>query len=368
MLKFEENHYVSILKWRQGEYQALTKLEDPVKEGVTPLLEIPVETWDYEIGAPSKTLDEHLSSFGRRLSAKWGGRYCFVDSCHIPGDQKMQDGTHHLERIFDLARDEGALAIPTIGLGRHKEYAAAVKRIVASDKHGICVRLTSGDFNPNLAEKLSALMVQLAVTPQEVHLIVDTADKLTDDANSLANWWTGLLNQVPTPYSWATLTIAGGSFPQNLPASTYRPDGTVPRNEWLAYKQVTAHAEDSALRTPAFGDYACASPKTANLDPRIIDPNAKLKYTTENHWLIALGAQVKKNGRGQYKGLCSAVIQHKSKAYRGKKFSYGDAYIDICANGGSTGGTSTWPCVASNHHITMVTRSLAKLHGSSSAP
>jgi Beta protein len=368
MLKFNEQHYVSIVKWRQGEYQALTHLEETVKDWVTPLLEIPEETWDFEAGAPSKTLDSHLATFGKRLHAKWRGRHCFIDSCHIEGNQKMEDGTHHIERIFNLVRAEGATAIPTIGLSRLHGYRAAIKKIIATDKLGVCIRLIPSDFTSDLARNLNGLMEAIAVTPNEVHLIIDTSDELNDDAVALGNWWIQLLLQVPNQSAWATLTIAGSSFPQSLPTATYRPDGTALRNEWLAYKLVSTAAKDRLSRLPTFGDYVCASPKTAKLDPRQIDPNAKIKYTFGDHWLIALGVQVKKNGRGQYKNLCSAIINHKSKAYRGHKYSHGDDYIYTCANGGSTGGTSTWPCVASNHHITMVARDLANLHGALNAP
>jgi p-aminobenzoyl-glutamate transporter AbgT len=34
---FDHQHYVSILKWRQGEYQALFRLKDSVKNWITPL-------------------------------------------------------------------------------------------------------------------------------------------------------------------------------------------------------------------------------------------------------------------------------------------------------------------------------------------
>lgn len=36
-----ENHYVPILKWKQGEQKALEALTPAVRKGLTPLLEIP---------------------------------------------------------------------------------------------------------------------------------------------------------------------------------------------------------------------------------------------------------------------------------------------------------------------------------------
>jgi hypothetical protein len=97
---FDQNHYVPVLKWRQGEYQALVKLDPAIKDWITPLFEIPKETWDFEKQAPTKDLDDHLAPFGKRLKAKWGIRRCFVDSCYLSNDSTIASGTHHLDHIF----------------------------------------------------------------------------------------------------------------------------------------------------------------------------------------------------------------------------------------------------------------------------
>jgi len=41
---------VPILKWKMGEYQALQRLSTPVKDCLTPLLEIPPVGFDFETG------------------------------------------------------------------------------------------------------------------------------------------------------------------------------------------------------------------------------------------------------------------------------------------------------------------------------
>ncbi len=119
---FDHQHYVPILKWRQGEYLAMERLSISIKEWCTPLYEIPVETWDFEAGQKKNTLDEHLEKLGRRLKKSWGARRCFFDSCHLAGTDQMADGQHHLERVFDLARQEGTSPVPVTGLSRHSDY------------------------------------------------------------------------------------------------------------------------------------------------------------------------------------------------------------------------------------------------------
>lgn len=53
---FDHNHYVPVLKWRQGEYLALSRLTATVMDWVTPLFEVPTEAWDFEAEAPAKSL------------------------------------------------------------------------------------------------------------------------------------------------------------------------------------------------------------------------------------------------------------------------------------------------------------------------
>ncbi|WP_256843726.1 beta family protein, partial [Pseudomonas aeruginosa] len=81
-----------ILKWRQGEYLAVGRTNEGIKDGIYPLFEIPIEQWDFENDAPAKSLDDHLKNVGRRLSSNWKSRRCLFDSPYLAGDDTMADG------------------------------------------------------------------------------------------------------------------------------------------------------------------------------------------------------------------------------------------------------------------------------------
>jgi Beta protein len=360
---FDKMHYVPVLKWRQGEYQALFNLQPGVKDYLTPLFELPTEGWDFEKEEPAKTIDDHLGKFGSRLKQKWDTRRCFVDSPFLDSTACVANGVHHFEHVFDLVRAAGANAVPVTGLGRDPAYQAAVKTIVAKDEKGACIRLAVDDFEDTLHTDLGALLKMIGANVAICDLVIDCAEDVSVSAKTQAIVWKGLLDQIPAISDWRSLTVTGTAFPPNLPSGTYRPHGTIARADWLGYKALLS-ALPKGSRVPTFGDYCVSHPKTELMDPRMLDPNAKVKYTITDAWFIAMGTQVKKNGRGQYAGVCGTIVSANPPVFMGAPYSYGDKYIDDCANhGGSTGGTSTWPTVATNHHVTKVVRDVATLFG-----
>jgi hypothetical protein len=363
---FNHLHYVPILKWRQGEYLAMERLASSVKDWCTPLFEMPTEPWDFESSKPKKTIDEHLEKIGRRLKKSWGLRRCFFDSCHLEGDAKVADGSHHVTRMFALARSEGTFAIPVTGLDRPTVFQTAIAQVVQKDARGVCIRLKPEDFEGGMAAGLQKLLKALQLAPSDVDLLIDSEDEILSSGKAQALVWAGYLDSLPNLGEWRSITVAGSSFPGSLtPPDKFRPTGDLDRHEWNAYKALPGR---KPKRLPTFGDYAAAAFKTEFLDPRYIDPNAKVKYTIDDKWVVAVGKKVRANGRDQYQDLCKAIRSRLPKIFEGKSYSWGDAFIADCAAGKGNGGTSTWPSVATNHHATKVVRDVANLFGSSSVP
>src|SRR5688572_30233366 len=110
-MNFNHCHYVPVLRWKQGEYQAVRLLSENAKEIITPLIEVAERGFDFETKTVKKTLDQHLAPFGKRIEAKWERRRCFVDLNLINPAERMADGRHPVRFIFDDLGARGCTAV-----------------------------------------------------------------------------------------------------------------------------------------------------------------------------------------------------------------------------------------------------------------
>jgi hypothetical protein len=351
---FNHRHYVPILKWKMGEYQALQRLSEPVKDSLTPLFEIPPVGFDFESGTDKKTPDEHLADFGKRLKSKWQGRRCFVDLKYLPPNTRMEGGLHYVEATMASARAEGCSAVPVVSFANDAALLSSVAGVVRQDRRGVCFRLVLADFNRrNLAADIETLLRPLVEGWSEVDLVIDTGTTVLPTTIMLQ-----LMGLVPVMNRWRTVTIAATSYPETI-AQIRAPFEIVPRLEWTAYKEYLAQL-GRETRIPTFGDYAVAHPDLVELDMRIIKPFAKLRYTIDDSWYIARGSSVRTDGFGQYQQMCARLIAQ--PFFSGRNYSAADAYIEDCANGvAKTGNLSTWVWVSTNRHLTKVVDDLSNL-------
>lgn len=362
----DHRHYVPILKWKLGEYQALMRLHSAVKDALTPLIEIPPIGYDHENQRNSKSIDDHLLPFGKRLKDKWQSRPCFIDLTLIDEEGLMAGGAHPLAYVFDQARANGCGAIPVIRLSSDTAYRNAVATAAELDRRGICLRLTAADFSrANLAGDVNDLLSAIRIGAPDVDLVLDMETQPHRQVVPVfSRTMVSLINDVPLLARWRSFVIAGTAYPESV-SHIRAPFEMLPRTEWAVYKAVTAMLP-STVRLPTFGDYTVSYPVLPGIDMRMVDPIAKLRYTTESDWYIGRGAQVKANGFDQYRGMCATLVAQ--PFFRGAGFSDGDRVIDECASGsGTTGNLTVWSSVATNHHLTQVVDDLANFYAALAA-
>lgn len=366
-MRFDHRHYVPFLRWKQGEYLAMSRLSSTAKDFITPLIEVPEIGFDFETRTPVKSLDLHLPPFAQRVRKHWQTRSCFVDLNLIKPATLMANGQHPVSFVFSELRSQKCMAIPVIGINRDRQYQRAVQRAVAQDNHGLCLRISIEDAaKANVKDSIDVLLQKFGLDVIDCDLVVDLGAPNFDPVDGFTTLVGAIVKAFPYLSKWRTFTIAGTSFPSSM-AEIMPGSGTIPRLEWLLYKKLVAILKKTSVRMPSFGDYVINHPDVLKMDMRIVKPSATIRYTTDDAWLIVKGTNVRDNGFGQYRDLCKAVIN--SKYFLEPKFSDGDQYIANCAAGTSkTGNLPTWRRVGTNHHLEKVVQDISSFYGPSNNP
>lgn len=354
-------NYVPVLKWRQGEYQALLRLDAATAQRVMPLIEVTPPEYDFEKKKVKKTIDEQLAPFAKRLKAKWGSRPAFLDTSLLEPPARMADGRHPLTYLLDSVRLDGAMLTPVTSLGRDLAHYNAVATAVFVDGQGLAVRVSLDDISdPNFGLDLTSLLAELEVDLSETDLIIDLAAKNFDPLEDFVVLLAALLQGEPAFSLARSLVLVGTSFPASM-GEVKLATQELPRLEWKLYKMLLAELP-STFRRPTFGDYTIASTDIPQGDMRLLKPSATIRYTIDDAWLIIKGNNVRDNGFAQYRAHCRSVVNSGKAAPAG--YSAGSDYVRAChGNTVGTGTLTTWRWVGTNHHITRVVDDLASLHG-----
>lgn len=360
-MPINQHYYMPVLKWRQGEYQALLRLEDAQKDRIVPLIEVTPPDFDFETQTPSKTIDEHVVSFATRIQKKWGSRLALLDCGLLPPATRMADGRHPLVHLFDECTTLSASLVPVTGLDRDDAYQHAVHEIHTWSGHGAVLRCSLEDaIDPDFDANVYLLCETIGIGPNELDIVLDLESPNFDPQDDLIALISAALSGAAIFNSARSLTIVGASFPDSM-GSVTGPLQLWPRREWLLYKALLG-ALGPNIRRPRFGDYAISAPTIAQGDMRLLKPSATIRYTVDDGWLIAKGNNVRDNGFGQYR-TCSGHITG-STYYLGAAFSPGSNYVAGCQVGTeNTGNLTTWRWVGTNHHITKVVHDLATFYG-----
>jgi len=349
--------YVPIIKWKMGEYQALLHLDAKIKKNIRPLIEIPPIGWDFEKQRLVKTIDEHLSGFGNKLQKKWGRDTAFLDLVLLDKNERMTNGTHPVEYLFDDVRDHTKTAIPVTSPDRDAAHQQAVKDVIDADANGLCIRLSLKDLIKGDADlRLNSMAEYFGVDIPEIDIVLDLAVPNFHPLESFAKALKGVTSKISNLTKCRSFTIAATAFPKSMGELSLGKN-IVSRDEWLlfnAYRALLSERE----RKPQFGDYTIAHPDILNMDMRLIKPAASLRYTIDDNWLVLKGKNVRNYKFKQYIDICRSVVN--SGHFNGFKYSLGDEYIFDCGAGNkSTGTLTTWRWVGVNHHMTKVVSDLA---------
>jgi len=361
-MSFQALHYVPCLRWKQGEYKAVSLLSDSARDLITPLIEVPEKGYDFETQTDKKSLDDHLAPFAKRLHSNWQTKICFVDLKLIDPSERLKSGTHPVRYIFEQLNLYGCSGIPVTGFDRDPQYQHEVKRAVSKDRRGLCIRLSIESAAKSSLKASVATLLGSNMPIEECDLILDLeAPPNFVPLEGFANLIQSIILRLPYLDRWRTFTLMGSSFPSSMAEITTSPM-VIPRNEWLVYKLLRTKLSSGDTRIPTFGDYVINHPEVLQVDMRLVKPAATIRYTIDDAWLIIKGPNVRDHGYGQYLDHCKTLTS--DPRFLDSTFSGADKYISDCAAGrAKTGNLSTWRWIGTNHHLEKLALDIANLFG-----
>lgn len=357
--------YVPALRWRLGEYQALTKLASDVKDRIVPLITIPDVEFDFEHGRLKKTVHEHVHPFVLRYHKKWGGRPAWVALTSSIAAGRMNGGEHVFDYVFDGLGSYDELAIPALPLDADRATVAAVRRTAKRDGQGVGAIVRLEDLMVGGVEaKVVSLARQSGVFLAEMDVVIDLRAPNFEPYGLFAGALWQAMSQLGDLGRFRNVVLLSTAIPESFRMIAKGTD-ELPRHDWLFYRAFLQRIP-AEIRRPNYGDYTIVHPNFTALDMRMVRAAAKLIYTKSKSWGTRKGGAFRDNP-SQMRGHCAEIIQNSHFEFRGGGYSYGDKYIEGCAVGvESTSNLTRWKDVGINHHMTMVVRDLAKLVSGSS--
>jgi len=357
--------YMPILKWKRGEQTAAQALPSKLKSQVLPLAEVPEPPFDWEDSQPKKSIEEHIADVAKATARYWGRTHPIAfDQLFSGQDALLAGGTTAWELLFEELWAQGVEAIPVVSSMATPAELSAFKSLARN--HDIprwVLRWRAESAGQSVAAGsvagwFSKTAKAIGAKPEQCDAVIDCgfvdAASLPAAKANAAAW----LAEVGFAARWRSLVLASGAFPVNLAG---HPAGNVwlPRSDWELFEAV--HKSLGEELAVAYGDYAVSHVFAFNDDPRLMRMSANLRYTSDKHWLVLKGKNVKDHGFGQYKSLCKLLVAN--KVFKGAAFSAGDKnYAEIAAKVDAKPGNAThWRRDATNHHIHFVIDQLASL-------
>jgi len=328
---------------------------------MSPLIDIPRVPLEFPERQPKYPIEIHLEKISKKIKNAWGTQHSvFIDLFDIDLSERTSSGIHPLECISNYLSNEGIRAIFTTGLDRDTDFNKELGRILSDSSKEVCFRLMDDDLDliDDLEDELEELMDELLISTDDVHLLLDFRDIRREKVKQIVNKTTDFINHGNKILEWKSVIIAGSSFPDSLAKISQDSELRVPRIEFAIWKFLVRNSAN-LKRVPAVGDYGVVCPNMPELDPRAINPSAKIRYTLENDWLILKGHSLKQfPGYKQYHSLSLDLSQKHD--FLGGGFCWGDQYIVDCGqrNVGS-GNLTTWVKVDTNHHLKYVSEQIA---------
>lgn len=348
--------YLPILKWKKGEQYALKRLHEPQWDGLVPLIELEAIDTAPDVASLRGAAPAYIKVLGTQINTSIPEkRMVAIDTSYVCSPYAKQ--ANLLFFILNLLKKEvshciiptiSASLVPLLGTlpGPHLKTLGELERVI--------LRIRTDAFQ---VDQIVPTIDELAkfIERRRIHVVLDqfslVEKKVADCVANITPYIQEALSTVT-----AGVTVAGGSFPENL---TGKPKGTtnIDRVEWKVWETLQKYGFEGEI---AYADYAVTNPVRPpdEVDGARVNPSISIRYAGPDFWRLFKGVQFKNvPNRGELRSLCQLLIS--DPIYSGAPFSYGDAQFAAYSVGPDTNGSPwTWRRDATNHHIALTASAL----------
>lgn len=337
--------YVPILKWKQGEQEALKQLRDEQQRMILPIIELT------DLEEP-KTIIKNLKD-------------CYPDPVYMDTIIADEDDRNFLLTIIDEGHNNGVEIYPICYVDDLADLV--IKLPKHTNRLAIKIPIPEDIEGPNYKDIFSLLKK----FQDEYNIILDIILDLNfikdkTDANRQYKDTKDLINEYLINESFYNLIIVSTtSFPESLSSIPAGGKVNCYRFDFLIFKKLIENF--SALKDNlVYSDYGVTKYTASNIDFSKLRYGIlpKIRYTLEDSYLILKGERDSKTRKliKDYIYLSKEILE--SNYYYGENFSYGDLEIKEIAlslNKKGPGSNTNWVTISANHHIAVVIEQLSNL-------
>ena len=344
--------YSPILKSKRGEAKALHQLSASIKSKIIPFFDILALKPQTQNGSE---VEAHLIKQALTIASGWKQQgVCYVDLFDVNPAARALAGGHPVHVVHTRLAAEHVQAIPVVGLERDVHYKLAIRAVVADGAAALGIRLEAEDMQLSsvLANRVRRLVDELGAASIPIHLFCDFRSIAGQSPEALRAQFLKAYPEL-TKVAASRIVFAASAMVPNM--GSYKKDSfnRVPRIDYLTWQSIAKVAP-----SVGYSDYGVVHPDYIDLDPRVIKPSAKIRYSTDGEWLIVKGSRWADNTAQHHR--LSQVLQGKAE-FRGAD-CWGADYIVTAAAGRKTyGALETWVTIDQNTHITHTVNHLTKV-------
>lgn len=358
--------YYPVLRWKQGEQQALKNLNPAMKTKITPIIEFPIlgvvrpkkatkeklaETLEEAIERQNKSFQNRINNFSEKLFEYWGLQEVFLDLNSLLNQKNIFITIKQLSPLFNNPCN----IIPVINPENiPSDLIIYLRELLSSKTISSLVFRVNSDTDSENQNLIEDIVTQLPINISNCSIIYDLKDVSNATITQSKRSFQSLYRDFGSNFKTVIMLSGALTLPSDFGTDTSQ---TIPRTDWLTWEKIR---ENDSFKSIQFGDYTISSANFVDLPFR---GAPKIKYTLANNWIVykgILGRTSTSRNAVQYQKMSKNLV---TSINLENPACYGEDQILKCAQGKiEIGSPTSWVAIGINQHITFVVSQLNAIH------